>query len=263
MQFTRDQKIVAGALLVVGGVYAYRRYSQSYIYGPLNGTLQGPVALGQPGPLASGEPAMGFNGKNTGITFSRPVSVGSNWTWEGWIYSSNLTGPILALSQKPGLSAQALDALYLGNFPGYGPLLGVNTAYSLTNGLITAPAQTGQWMYAVVTNTSQGLTLWVNGKHHGPISTHQNPTGSFYPTIGTANMVNWYSNTGNYFAGRLSHIAIYSTALSSTTIRAHYQAAQSRTIRAYSRTVLASQPQAYWPLTDTSGTIAHQVVGVH
>ena len=207
---------------------------------------------------------MSFDGQSGWIEIAQPVFNGSAWSWEGWMAPTAYQGSPLAWSTQPGLTTAAQNATYLANFPPYGFLFGANTNYSLSGGLVTAPVKLNQWAYWVVTYTAQsGLILTINGKPTQGPPTHANATGQLYPTIGAGNLTGWYDNVGNFFQGSLAHIATYDYALSASQIRAHWVASQNKAWGTYSRLVLADKPQGYWPLNETSGTVAHDVISLH
>lgn len=70
------------------------------------------------------------------------------------------------------------------------------------------------------------------------------------------------SNLSGFFNGRLAPIAVYQYALTATQVSNHYTAG-STSGSTYESTIEGDSPYAYWPLKETSGTTATDIVGGH
>ncbi len=104
--------------------------------------------------------------------------------------------------------------LQFGTYSGGFHIVGSSTAYN-----------DGKWHQVVATQGPNGMVLYVDGKAIGTntATTSQNYTG--YWRVGAEHETSWPNNSSsNYFAGNISDVSIYTSALSAARVAAHYQA---------------------------------------
>jgi hypothetical protein len=97
--------------------------------------------------------------------------------------------------------------------------------------------------------TSGSVALDVGGTN--PTMPIQAPNAVTYST-------NTLNGSGNFFPGREAQVAIYNKALTATQILNHYTVGSSGS--GYETTITGDGPIAYWPLKETSGTTATDLI---
>lgn len=91
---------------------------------------------------------------------------------------------------------------------------------------VTTPAayNNGAWHHVVATQGPGGMALYVDGKlraSHTSYTVNQDYSG--YWRVGGDNLNNWPGRpTSDFFAGQIDETAVYPTALSASTVSAHY-----------------------------------------
>jgi Concanavalin A-like lectin/glucanases superfamily len=151
----------------------------------------------------------------------------SDFSIEFWFNSTQGTGTGAAWSQGAGL----VDAYISGTSNDFGVSLrqdgkvvaGVATTPDVSIVSSSGGYNNGNWHHVVFTRTKTtgALQLYVDGALTGSATGNTasltSPTNINFGRIQTGN---------NYFSGTLDEIAVYTTALSGTTVTSHYNAGQ-------------------------------------
>ena len=111
----------------------------------------------------------------------------------------------------------------------------------VTGGSVSA----GQWTHVVATYGSGTVKLYVNGVQAASAAATRSLSNTASPV-----------RIGDEFHGAVDEAAVYTTALSSTRIAAHWRAAHP-----YVDAAKADAPGAYWRLTETTGSTALDASG--
>ena len=187
--------------------------------GVYNGTYINQPTLGSPGAIVNDpNTSVTFNGTNQRINLPA-LPTATNFTIEGWTYLTNssvnnntLYGNIgtVRLLGRPGTGTYRTAA--------YAGVTLNGTEYVLQP---TSPASNiNTWVYFVVTRQGGTMTLYRNGV--------QIAQRTDLPATATANLngdIGDQANGNYYLNGRIDDVAIYTSALSASTIASHYQAA--------------------------------------
>jgi RHS repeat-associated protein len=176
------------------------------------------VSLGAPGAL-TGDPdtSANFNGSSSSVSSS--YSRGQTFTAELWVRPASSTPPAngATLISHGGDTfgwnlVEQSDGSVMFRFQGG------NSVTSSTK--LTDPSR---WYDLAAVATGSQLQLYVNGALEGTVNGGQQ-TGAVAPT--------WVGSYGSssFFAGSIDEVALYPTALTSTRVQAHYNAAACTTI---------------------------------
>lgn len=227
-----------------------------------DGTYQGTVTLGQTGIPGSSATAVLFGPGyvTTNQSYSNPLAPLS---LECWFKSTSSAGGGLVGFSAPqtGTSGSSWDRLlYLGSD---GKLyFGIYTGSEvyITS---TSTYNDGNWHHVVgVLAANNNMSLYVDGSlvaSNSNTSNPQNYTGWWrigQTVFGANNWPNSGSSSTNQMNGTIAHAAVYTAALSSSTISNHYSAG-STSGTTYDATVTGTAGlQNYWKLGDASGTTA-------
>nr|WP_325210306.1 LamG-like jellyroll fold domain-containing protein [Salinibacterium sp.] len=182
------------------------------------GTYSGTATLGQPGALDDGDDeAVGFTG-NTVIGSNKAFANPRTYSLEAWFQTSSETGgKIIGFGdQRNGLSSNYDRHLYMQD----DGLLVFGTWTGSANTITTSSSYNdGAWHYAVATQSSAGMQLYVDGVLVGshPQTQAQDYTGHW--KIGGDNT---WGSSSPYFTGLIDEVAVYSTALDGSTVAARY-----------------------------------------
>jgi hypothetical protein len=187
---------------------------------PVAGTFSNVPTLAQAGPL-SGDPnrAVRFDGAGAFVDVADAAKLkpASAVTLEAWVKTTASNGVIV---DKP-YTAGALVSYSLSVAAGKAKVaidLSGGHSYSLSS---TASINDGQWHYLVGTFGSASLKLYVDGASAG---NSVGTTGSLQYSTLKLQIGRFDSAGGNYLAGVVDEVAVYSSALSSTLVSAHYNA---------------------------------------
>jgi uncharacterized protein (TIGR03437 family) len=187
--------------------------------GAHNGTYVNNPTLGSPGALANDpNTAATFNGTNQRVTLPSLPSVG-DFTIEAWTYLTNASVDNNTVYGNKG-TVRLLARPGTGSFRTAAAVgLTLNgTEYVLQP---TSPASNiNTWVYWVITRHGGTLTLYRNGA--------QIDQRTDLPATATANISGYIGDQANgnyYLTGRIDEVAIYSSALTASTVASHYQAA--------------------------------------
>lgn len=146
----------------------------------------------------------------------------------------------------------------------------VNSAI-VTKSLTTSGAgvNDGTWHHIVVSFATGGtITIYVDAVSKGTAAALGAPRSPISVTcwwhLGFAHgQAGWPITTSTFFTGSLSHVAYYTTALSSTQVTTHCQTMTNFGQTLYDSVVTADTAIYYWKLIDTSGTTAVDSAGTN
>lgn len=230
-----------------------------------DGVASAGVTRGASGAI-NGDPNSGstFSGGNDGFVSSQSAIQGPNtFSIEAWFKTTTTAGgKIVGFGNSKTGNSNSYDRhVYMENdgkvtfglYPG-----GIRT--------ISSPAglNDGQWHQVVATLGSQGMQLFVDGlavAQRSDVTTGQDYTG--YWRIGGDS--SWAAS--NYFAGDIDDVAIYPTALSPITVNDHLvksgraSALPEAPADSYGARIFADNPDIYWRLGESTGTIAVDTTG--
>ncbi len=236
-------------------------------------SANGVVATGKAGPI-SGTSAVAFTGSSSLQTTQTPLNATTSWTLEGWIDPANLN--------QNGMAVFAGDEGGQGGpADGYG--FGITSkSYGDSNGgclmgLFEGGAggwipsnycfpNANQWYYVAMTyaySNGSGTVNFYVGPQGGSVSSVATVARNTPPTTPSGLFIGGYNGTlyggsaQRYFDGNVSNVAVYPTALASTSITSHFNAMTSQNL--YATTVLGDQPVAYYKLNDASTTTEYAV----
>ncbi|MFE0694473.1 LamG-like jellyroll fold domain-containing protein [Streptomyces sp. NPDC059171] len=191
-----------------------------------NGFMRnGPAYRQTPAAVAGPSTAIGLNGSNEYIYSNRRHPQPDRYTIETWIKTTTSRGGrIIGFGNLTQQNSSRRDKhIYMRND---GRLVfGVQSGGTRT--ITTSGAYNdGQWHHVVATQgpLGQGMSLYVDGQLRASnilVSGNQDYDG--YWRVGGDNLSGWPSRpTSNFFEGQIDETAIYPTALSGSTISAHY-----------------------------------------
>ena len=124
-----------------------------------------------------------------------------------------------------------------------------------------------QWHHVVGTLSPAGMELFLDGKRVGrrTDTTSAQPYSGVW-RIGGDNLNGWPNQpSSNKFAGSIDEVAVYPTALSLAQVQAHFTASGRqvqtgvRPTDPYGIAVYDAQPDSYWRLNETTGTVATDI----
>jgi PKD repeat protein len=228
-----------------------------------NLTVDASATRGAVGPM-TGEPstATTFSGQGTvPATTTRSVTGPQSFSVEAWFKTTSTTGgKIVGFgNSRTGNSTDYDRHIYLNNAGNL--TFGV---YPTTYRFLTSPLtyNNGQWHHVVGSMNSTGMDLFVDGRRVGhDTSTAGAELYSGYWRVGGDNLNGWSGSPSKFsFAGSLADVAVYSSALSLSRVKAHYAAAGKSVdtaiapTDAYGAAVYGDNPSIYWRLNETSGT---------
>ncbi|MBC7632322.1 PKD domain-containing protein [Aeromicrobium sp.] len=209
--------------------------------------------------LNSDNLASTFDGSGTGF-FASPNSVQApdTFTTEAWFKTTSTSGgKIVGYGNSATGNSSAYDRhtymdgsgrVFFGVYTGNTDTVSSSRAYN-----------DGQWHQVVSSLSSAGMALYIDGKKVGSrtdVTAGQSYSG--YWRVGGDS--SWAGN--NYFTGDIDDVSVYPTALSTAKVNEHWiasgrsSALPPEPTDAYGKKVFAAEPDLYWRLDDTSGTIA-------
>jgi RHS repeat-associated protein len=188
------------------------------------GTYAGGFTLGTGGVIGGDtDTAASFDGVTGGATVtSTPVTATANWSVEAWIRPLILPqNSAMAVFNGGGSGAGFGFGIAAPGGGSGSHLVGLfESVASIDSGYVFPSA--GQWHHVVMARDAAGTTrFWVDGVQTPNTSTAAptTPSSSFA-------VANYMNSTQREFAGAVDDVALYPTALSSTQVTAHFQAAQ-------------------------------------
>ncbi|WP_431278361.1 LamG-like jellyroll fold domain-containing protein [Leifsonia poae] len=225
--------------------------------------VQAGVTRGTDGPI-SGVTASTFNGSATGFAVTPSSVPGPNtFTTEAWFRTTTTSGgKIIGFGNSNTGTSSGYDRhvymdnsgkIWFGVYPG--SVQTVNSSASFND---------GQWHQVVASLGANGMRLYVDGKVVGSrtdVTTGQDYSG--YWRVGGDNLGSWSNQpSSNFFAGDIGQVAIYPTVLDRTTVVNQYIASGRPSplapapADAYGASVYNSNPDLFWRLDETSGSVA-------
>ncbi|WP_271176070.1 PKD domain-containing protein [Leifsonia poae] len=225
--------------------------------------LQAGVTRGAAGPI-SGTTASIFNGTSTGFAVTPTAIDGPNtFTAEAWINTTTTSGgKIIGFGNSNTGDSSGYDRhvfmdnsgkIWFGVYPG-----GVQTLNS------SGTYNDGQWHQIVASLGANGMRLYIDGKLVGSrtdVTTGQDYAG--YWRVGGDNLGGWPNQpSSNYFGGSIGQVAIFPTVLTPTQVVNQYVASGRPSplapapADAYGAAVYNANPDLFWRLDETSGSVA-------
>lgn len=186
------------------------------------GTPNGAITWGQAGCLSDGTSnSARFNGTSGYVTLGSSLATdlmgAAAWTVELWFYGpAAATG--VASTHTGTLFAAASDATHRVHIQ-YSNA-SIFTSSDVGGSKSTNSGRIGSWHHLVLTSAG---SLYIDGVEHTNTS-GAGLNSTVQATIGALN------NATGFFGGRVSEVALYTTALSQARVVAHYTAAVARTI---------------------------------
>jgi len=180
---------------------------------------------GQPGALPSeaGERSLALT---TGlVTANASVAGPTAFSVEAWIRTTTTSGGrVLGFGDAgTNIASTAVDRqLYVGtNGKVY---FGVGTSKTVVAS--NAALNDGRWHHVVGTfaNGTGGMLLYVDGVRQTATGTATPAAGTGYWRAGAEVLSTWTQGPDNYYDGSLEELAVYTTTLSATRVKAHYDA---------------------------------------
>ena len=230
-----------------------------------DGVASAGVTRGTAGAInGDADTASTFNGTSTGMAINRaPVKGPDTYSTEAWIKTTTPTGGrILGFSNLPAGNSSFTDRVgYMDNagriwFGVYnGAIRTLNTTKSFND---------GQWHQIVTTLGPDGMTLYVDGLRAAKrTDVTSGRVGDGYWRLGGDTLSGWTSKpTSNYFNGSIDELSIYPAVLTKDQVLAQF-VASGRTsplppapADAYGAAVYNDQPDLYYRLGETTGTVA-------
>jgi hypothetical protein len=212
------------------------------------GTYIGGPTLGQTGALPDtlNNKAATFDGINDRVEVNDSASLRpAQLTVEAWVKPgaglADYDSPAMKTSNSSWTDGYGLYYMTAGTINFF-----VNNWSSV---VVTAPIAVGEWTHVVGTFDGSTLRLYKNGAEAASLA-YSTPiahaTTPLHIGVGQDN-----GAPGWYWPGDIDDVAVYSSALTATKVRTHYN-----TGRCYKDAVLADNPAGYWRLGETAGTTA-------
>jgi PKD repeat protein len=209
--------------------------------------------------------ASSFNGSTTGLVAANSSEMGANtFSVEAWFKTSTTTGgKIVGFGGSASGSSSSYDRhVYMSNngqlnfgvYPGSARVLTTTKSYN-----------DNQWHHVVGTLGSGGMMLYVDGLKTA-VRTDTTSAQAYlgYWRIGGDNLSSWPNRpTSNYFNGDIDDVAIYPSVLTGPQIRDHYVDSGRNLLGAsvpadaYGAAVYNTEPDLYWRLSESTGTVAN------
>ncbi|MET8329331.1 LamG domain-containing protein [Streptomyces sp. NPDC005181] len=189
-----------------------------------NGFLRNTPAYRQsPAAVAGPSTAIGFNGTNQYAYSNERHAQPIKFSVETWIKTTTTRGgKIIGFGNRTMQNSNQYDKhVYMRND---GRLVfGVYSGGTRTV-TTTGAYNDGAWHHVVATQGSSGMALYVDGQLRASnILFSGNESYNGYWRVGGDNLASWPNRpTSDFFAGQIDETAVYPTALSSSTISAHY-----------------------------------------
>ncbi|WP_062005517.1 MULTISPECIES: LamG-like jellyroll fold domain-containing protein [Arthrobacter] len=224
------------------------------------GTYSGTTTLGVPGAIAgTSDTAVGLNGTTGLITSNTTYSSPSTYSLELWFNTTTTKGgKLIGFGDQPtGLSSSYDRHIYMqdnGQLV-FGTWTGVaNTITSASN------YNDGKWHSVTATQSSNGMSMYVDGKLVGTNPQTQAQPYTGYWRVGGDQT--WGSSSA-YFAGKIDEVAVYPTALNAASVNQHYALGTGQTpvvftppTDTYGADVFADHPQLFMRMDDATGSVA-------
>ncbi len=189
-----------------------------------NVTLVG-TAVFRAAPAISGSSrALTLTGTTTQLYGETRFGAMSTYSLETWFKTtSTVGGKLIGLGNKQNFGSYTYDKMiYMGN----GGKLNFGVHPSGTNVVVSSPSayNNGAWHHVVATQSSAGMALYVDGVKVASNTTTTNQSYNGYWHVGGDTVTGTWPDrpTSSYFQGSLDETAAYPSALSASTVAAHY-----------------------------------------
>src|SRR5581483_8601372 len=186
---------------------------------PDNGTYTNTPTLGQWGPL-SGDPDRAARCDGAGSFVDVPdaskLKPATAFSVEAWVKTTASNGVMVDKPYSAGSSVSYSLSVALGKAKAAVNLAG--GAYSVSS---SASINDGNWHYLVATLSGSTLSVYVDAGAAATVTT--NGSALQYSTQ-RLQIGRFDASGGSYLSGTVDEVAVYSTALNSTKISAHYAA---------------------------------------
>lgn len=193
-----------------------------------NGTYNGGIVLADyPAPLGAGGSAPKFDGSTAYVTGSQLLTAATaNVSLEAWVNFEGISSPNGGCFLKNG---QYNNGYAIGNGGTSFDTAGNNLIglYEITSWNPTTSAiPTSNWHHCVIViGANSTSTFYIDGVQVATNSNSDiNTPGAQWVIGADDNNGSGVNTTGRFFAGSLSNVAIYPTALDATQIQTHYTA---------------------------------------
>lgn len=187
-----------------------------------------------------------FNGTNTFVSIGTPLSTGTSYTIEAWVYATSVAG-------SHNIVSSANNVFWVSGGTLYGGLAG---SYTLVS---SASFPTSVWKHVVLTfsDTTNTMTLYVNGTQ---VNQNTNVTQTYTSEL---MRIGAHDNAGSpvsFWNGRIAQVRVYTTALTAANVLTNFNATKGGYLVATTNLVL------YYDQTDTAsypgtGTTVTSLVG--
>lgn len=162
----------------------------------------------------NGIKSVGFNGTSTFVDIGNPLSSGTNYTKEAWVYAS-------ATDNSRNIISSENNVFWIANGTLYG---GVGGQYMEVS---SASFQTNSWRHVALTfnDFTNTMTLYING-----VQVNQKTSVSVSYISETLRIGAHYAggNPVSFWSGRIAIVRIYSRALSGSEISRNFNATRGR-----------------------------------
>ena len=155
-----------------------------------------------------------FDGTSTFVAIGTPLSNGTNFTKEAWVWADVVTSSRNILSSESNVLWNNTSTLSAG----------VGNSYSLVT---SASFPTGVWRHVAQTfnDTTNTMTLYINGVQ---ISQNTSVTQSYISQIERVGAHYSGGSVVSFWDGKIAQVRVYDTALTDTDIAQNYDAEKSR-----------------------------------
>ena len=229
-------------------------------------TASSGVTRGADGAIASdSDDASTFNGTSDGLVAENSAQEATpSFSVESWVKTtSHSGGKIVGYGNAKSGDSSGYDRHVFLDNAGH-VVFGVYPGDTRT---VSSPGvvNDGNWHHIVASlSSSNGMTLFVDGKKvaaDASTTTAQDYSG--YWRIGGDNLGGWPNQPdSNYVNGTIDDVAIYPSALTLSKVQQHYTDsgrtlnANPRPADAYGKAIYDADPDIYWRLGESSGTVA-------
>jgi RHS repeat-associated protein len=219
------------------------------------GTLRGGVTVGQGGALwGDSDPAYKFDGSTGYISVTPFVGAATALTVEVWLKTTGTAGSFVNQRTAGNVGGFSLES------SGNSAVLYINIGGAWYGSVGTKSINDGLWHHVVGTWDGSFIRMYIDGGLSGTpaaaAGTLNNPAGQLFQLANSA--TTWY------YPGSLDEVAVYSAALSTLRIQAHFIAGRlgvGASTSGYAANVLYDTPAGYWRLGEGSGSRAFDLSG--
>lgn len=162
----------------------------------------------------NGIKSVGFNGTSTFVNIENPLSSGTNYTKEAWVYAS-------ATDNSRNIISSENNVFWIDNGTLYG---GVGGQYMEVS---SASFQTNSWRHVALTfnDSTNTMTLYINGVQ---VNQKKSVSVSYISETLRIGAHNAGGDPVSFWSGRIAIVRIYSRALSGSEISRNFNATRGR-----------------------------------